>query len=247
MVISCNNSAMIRKILFTLIIIAASAPSQLISQCTADTTLKRPGYAPDSLPSAKVGVPYSKSISVLSVRDTTITIGPTKLNVKVDSIKATGVYGMPPGFSYNCQHPRCIFVWDEVRCVGIGGTATQSGIYPIIIPVVAFGKLGSTPITRPDTIRRFTVLVTGGSASLQDLQASALIVYPNPAAGKAIVVAPEVSTANRVSLYTTTGLKVLCEIKGEQGYFEVQTSTLASGTYIVAAGGRSTSLIVIAP
>lgn len=238
---------MIRKILFTLIIIAAGAPSQLISQCTADTTLKRAGYAPDSLPSAEVGVPYSKSISVLSVRDTTITIGPTKLNVKVDSIKATGVYGMPPGFSYNCQHPRCIFVWDEVRCVGIGGTATQSGLYPIVIPVVAYGKLGSAPLTRPDTIRRFSVLVTGGSASLEDMQASTLRVYPNPASGKAVVIAPEVSKAQRILVYTTTGILVPCEVKGEQGYFEIQTASLATGTYIVVAGGRSTPLTVIQP
>ena len=238
---------MIRKILFTLIIIAASLPSQLFSQCTIDTTLKRAGYAPDSLPAAEVGVAYSKSISVLSVRDTTITIGPSKLNVKVDSIKATGVLGLPDGLTYTCQHPRCIFVWDEVRCVGISGTPTKNGLFPIIIPVVAFGKLGSTPLTRPDTIRKFSILVTGGSTSIEDIKTSEVRVYPNPTSGKAVLLAPAIQSADKVLVYTATGVFVACEVKGSNGYFEIQTSPLAVGTYVVVAGEKSIPLTVIKP
>ena len=110
--------------------------------CTPDNSLTKPGFLPAVLPSAVVNTPYNQGISVLVFRDTNTIIFGSKVPVKIDSIKVLKINGLPPGMNYKCQHPRCVFLWDTVRCISFYGTPTQSGSYPLKIHVRAFGVAG---------------------------------------------------------------------------------------------------------
>lgn len=119
---------MIQKFIFSFLIPAVFAIGQVQAQCMPDTTVKSSGYQPDTLKHAKTWEPYSQVITVLTPRDTTVNFGGSNISVKVDSIVATNVLGLPPGFSYTCMKPGCAFVWNEPRCVELHGTTNQAGI-----------------------------------------------------------------------------------------------------------------------
>lgn len=235
---------MIRKILFSMFLISAVFTSAN-AQCTADTSLKTPGFSPVALPPASVNVAYSQPISVLVFRDTFITIGPSKIAVKIDSIKATKMIGLPQGFDYTCVHPRCVFVWNEVRCVNIFGTTSQSGLFPILIPVVAYGKIaGSTPVTRPDTLRNFAIQVNGGTNKIVTLKKNGLSVFPNPSSGNVTVVLSNKNMGNTVTIYDAAGRVCSTHPFGAAEQIQIDSSPLPSGTYVVQVGEFYSHFIV---
>lgn len=236
---------MIRKILFLGIFICVQAAG-LHAQCTPDTSLKTAGFSPLSLPAANVNVAYSEPISVLVFRDTSITIGSTKIAVKIDSIKATGMLGLPQGFDYTCLHPRCVFVWNEVRCVNIFGTTSQSGLFPILIPVVAYGKIaGTTPVTRPDTLRNFAIQVNGGSNKVVELKTNAVTIFPNPTNNSLTVIVPKTTTAKTLTIFDATGRVCGSYSIGDKKTLHIETLSLSNGTYMVSIGEYSSQFTVI--
>ena len=150
--------------------------------CVSDTTLKAPGYKPDSLPAAQVGVMYSQSITVRPIRDTTTVIGGNTFNVTIDSVRVKNVIGMPAGFSYQCLNPNCTFISAQNSCVLLSGTANQAGIYPIKIAVLGYARIsGSIKVQQPDTITRFSIVVTGTSGVAVLDNPHILRAFPNPA------------------------------------------------------------------
>jgi hypothetical protein len=172
---------MIKNIFFTVAIIffAANSTAQI---CIPDTSLKIPGLKPSTLPDAIEGKPYNESVSVLMFRDTYRIIFGSKVPIKIDSVKVTGVSGLPSGISHQCQYSSCVFLWDTVRCLRISGTASKAGVYPITIYVRAFGKLaGTTPLTQNDSIKTFTLNVNSQTASNGLIEAGVYRLYPNPA------------------------------------------------------------------
>lgn len=240
---------MIRKFLFIFLSTLSASASVLQAQCISDTTLKSPGYKPDPLPNAKEGEAYNQSLSVLTPRDTTVYFGTTPVNVTVDSIRATGVYGMPPGISYTCQDPRCVFVWDEVRCIGLSGTCNNPGVYPLTIPVIAYAKWGTTPLSRPDTIRRFSIVVdpvagiyVSGKQDQSDLR-----FFPNPATGITRLWHPELRSGE--PLYLRDALGRICAVyaAGTGGLTQISLSGLNPGMYIVSAAGKTGRLLITEP
>lgn len=236
---------MIRKILFLGIFICAKSLG-LHAQCTPDTSLKTPGFSPISLSAANVNVAYAAPISVLVFRDTSITIGSTKIAVKIDSIKATGMLGLPQGFDYACLHPRCVFVWNEVRCVNIFGTTSQSGLFPILIPVVAYGKIaGTTPITRPDTLRNFAIQVNGGSNKVIELKTKGISLFPNPTNSDLTVVIPQNISAKSLTIFDATGRVCGTYAVGDKKSFHIETLSLSNGTYMIQLGEYSSQFTII--
>jgi hypothetical protein len=222
---------MIRKFLFSLLLVTASTTAHA-QKCTPDFSLVKPGYKPDTLQHAKSWSYYEQVISVLSVRDTSRIVSMVKIAIKVDSIKIKNVIGMPAGFSYQCLHPRCVFVWDTVRCVKLFGTSNTPGVYPIKIAVVAYAKIGTAPITQPDTIKQFSLTIDGNANTMTLEKGETWKLYPVPAHDQVYVL----GTANKLMVYNTCGVlqKLTVQTSAESQILDI--STLPLGIYWVTDG-----------
>lgn len=233
---------MIKNILITCTILL-SWYSLGAQTCTPDTNLKVAGFLPASLPAGSEGVFYNEGISVLTFRDTYRMVGIAKIPVRMDSIKVTGIAGLPPGISYKCQHPRCVYLWDTVRCVSIYGTPTKAGTYPIKIYVRAFAKLGGTSnITQNDSISRFTMVVNGNTAGITSSANAAFSVYPVPA-GDMVSIRGEKATEKIWQVRDMGGriLTVSQHAEGEE--IRLNIASLSPGTYLVQSGNISLRFI----
>jgi hypothetical protein len=224
---------MIRKILFG-VVLAVCSSTAAVAQCIPDTSLKSTGYSPQSLPNASVGVAYKESLSVRTPHDTTIIIVGSPVSARVDSIKATAVKGLPPGFSYVCQHPRCVFLWDTTRCVEIVGTTNQGGVYPIKIMITIYAFVAnSINMAQKDSIDRFTLIVDGGTSAIIDNTRPGIFAYPNPVAGKLFITGPTAEKAGDIQILDTKGTVVSVKITLENGVWVADMGSLAAGIYLV--------------
>lgn len=216
--------------------LALGAKAQI---CEPDTTLKTVGFKPDTLQTAKAWIPYSESITVLSIRDTTTLLGGVQVSVKIDSIKVVNVIGMPPNFTYECQNPRCLFVWFEPRCVKLSGMTGDVGIYPLKIAVIAYGKVGgSLAISQRDTITRFSIVVEGtGNSRLQEIDE--LSVVPNPAKNEITIYCKNQIGAEMPVLLDMTGKETGIGIAGTNGVYKADISSLTSGIYLIKTADKT--------
>lgn len=240
---------MIRKIIFSLLFVVLSgAVEKLNAQiCTPDTSLRKAGYKPAALPVVKQDSQYNESITVLVKRDTYRMVGATKINVKIDSVKATSVIGLPSGYSYKCQHPRCVFLWDTVRCVTIFGKTSQSGTFPILIPVIGYAKIGSSSLIQSDTIRDFTLIVEGDPASVhQAIRLQGWTVKPMPVQDVIKIYSEKHEPANAWKLYTPTGKELPVKFEGNNGIYTATTQNLSAGIYLIGNGNVFQKIIISA-
>jgi hypothetical protein len=212
--------------------------------CVPDTNLKKSGFLPVALPPAIVNTPYNQGISVLTFRDTYTTVLGSKVPVKIDSIKVLNITGLPSGINFKCQHPRCVFLWDVVRCISFYGTASQAGSYPLKIYVRAFAKVGGfTPTTQNDSISSYTLEVVSGTASLWQTAASSFRVSPNPASN--IVEIEDNYVGAEWYVTDLAGRKVPFTVINKTPYTQrISVASLKPGIYIVTDGQRKTKLLV---
>lgn len=222
-----------KQFVFTaLLTMSAGASAQL---CTPDTTIKIPGFYPATLANGNVGVAYNQTIMILSFKDTSVVVGGSKQKVTIDSLKLTKVIGLPAGMGYVCFEPRCIYLPSAVRCIKLNGTPTQSGLFPLKFAVTAYAKLnGFFPVAQPDTIKEFSIMVTGNSASVVSNNIQKLTVYPNPSSNAVYVV--HVSGSKPV-MTQITGAFIRIDWREENGVWIANTQDLSSGVYQISAGG----------
>ena len=233
---------MVKNFFFaTAFICAASLTGQT---CIPDKSLTKSGFLPAVLPPAVVNTPYNQGISVLTFRDTYTTVLGSKVPVKIDSIKVLRINGLPAGINYKCQHPRCVFLWDTVRCISFYGTAGQVGSYPLKIHVRAFAKVGGfTPTTQNDSISSYTLEVVNNTASVWQPVSSSFRVSPNPAND---IIEIEDSHANSDWFITDlSGRKVAISVIDKTPFTaRLSVAALKSGIYIVTDGQRKSKLLV---
>jgi len=247
MVILCKFYAMIRKFIFTLTLLwLTSATLELKAQiCKADTSLHKPGYKPEKLPNVKVDSNYNESISILVKRDTFKMVGAVKLNVKIDSVKATSVIGLPTGYNYECQHPSCVYLWDTVRCVRIFGSTNKSGIYPLKIPIIGYAKIGSSSLVQKDTIRDFTLIVDGDPArNVRIEKIKEWIVYPIPANHTISIYCDANSTHFVFEILNLNGVRQNILFQRINETYVASIAQLAPGVYFISGGNKIKKLIV---
>jgi hypothetical protein len=212
--------------------------------CTPDKSLTKSGFLPAVLPPAVVNSYYNEGISVLTFRDThTVQLG-IKIPVKIDSIKVMRINGLPAGMNFKCQHPRCVFLWDTVRCISFYGTATQSGTYPLKIHVRAFAKVGGfTPQTQNDSITSYSLEVINGTASAWQPVSASFRISPNPANDYIMI---DDDYANRKWMITDlSGRELPCSVLEKSAYqTKVSVNHLKPGLYIATDGERKNKFLV---
>lgn len=232
---------MIRKFLSILAIAAMSCSYNDVEGqiCTPDVNLTVPGFLPLVLPDAQVNVAYSEAITVLAFKDTTVKQGNLTLKVYIDSMKITGITGLPNGMSYNCLNASCVFTPAALSCVKLSGTPNQAGVFPLKIAILAYAKVsGVLPTTQKDTIETF-VLNVSGSASTISLSKKALSITPNPASQTAFI-----NSEIEPLIYNSLGqLQSISTLKQELGY-SLNIQNLFPGIYSVKCGLKSVKLIV---
>ena len=222
-----------KKFVFALAFAATSFASAQL--CTPDTTIKIPGFYPSQLADGAVGVAYNQTVMILSFKDTSAVVGGSKQKVTIDSLKLTKVIGLPTGMGYVCYEPRCIYLPSAVRCIKLNGTPTQAGLFPLKFAVTAYAKLnGFFPVAQPDTIKNFSILITGtsGVATLHNM--NQLSVFPNPT--KDILNVAHHS-GNQPAILSLTGAEVAVSWELKNGLWMARTQNLPMGMYVVSVAG----------
>jgi hypothetical protein len=222
-----------KKFVFALAFAATSFASAQL--CTPDTTIKIPGFYPSQLADGAVGVAYNQTVMILSFKDTSAVVGGSKQKVTIDSLKLTKVIGLPTGMGYVCYEPRCIYLPSAVRCIKLNGTPTQAGLFPLKFAVTAYAKLnGFFPVAQPDTIKNFSILITGtsGVATLHNM--NQLSVFPNPT--KDILNVAHHS-GNQPVILSLTGAELAVNWELKNGLWMARTQDLPMGMYVVSVAG----------
>jgi hypothetical protein len=224
-----------KKFLFSLFCCTSlMATAQL---CTPDTTIKVPGFYPSQLADGAVGTAYDQTVMILSFRDTSAIVGGSKQKVTIDSLKLTKVMGLPTGMGYVCYEPRCIYLPSAVRCIKLNGTPNQAGLFPLKFAVTAYAKLnGFFPVAQPDTIKNFSLLITGTSDVATIQEAQQLSVFPNPVKG---VLHVAHNSQQQPVVTSMTGSVVALNWIHENGLWSTSTEGLSAGIYTVSVSGIS--------
>jgi hypothetical protein len=203
--------------------------------CTPDTTIKVPGFYPSQLADGAVGTPYNQTVMILSFKDTSAVVGGSKQKVTIDSLKLTKVIGLPTGMGYVCYEPRCIYLPSAVRCIKLNGTPNQAGLFPLKFAVTAYAKLnGFFPVAQPDTIKNFSLLITGTSdvAIIQSMDQ--LAVFPNPVKD---VLHVAHHSGKQPQIMSLTGAIITAKWEQENGLWSANISAIPSGVYALKVAG----------
>lgn len=231
---------MIKQII-TLLAICLST-SVYAQYCVPDTSLKKPGYKPDSLPPATVNMAYKQTITVQSFKDTYKMVFTQKIPVTIDSIIVTGIKNLPAGMQYQCLHPNCRFLPLVNSCVDLKGTPTQTGIFPLKIMVTVYAKLnGSTAITQKDSITKFRLIVNGTSnvSKLSAAPGDELVVYPNPVQNLLHVFANWSQNPDEINIYDVSGRLIQIKPLLINDVFVYDLSLFPAGVYFVKYAAKS--------
>ncbi|MCX7697323.1 MAG: T9SS type A sorting domain-containing protein [Bacteroidales bacterium] len=151
--------------------------------CTPNPNLTTPGLYPDTTTNLPVGAetqPYQAVIYAVIPADTQL-YGNT---VHIDSIGVLGIIGLPSGFNYSCGRPTCYILGGTQGCIVIFGTPAvgQAGTYPLGIRILGKANFNGMPISMPDTITGYKIVIKDQShAGLENMANSIISVYPNPA------------------------------------------------------------------
>lgn len=157
------------KKISTLILILHLSYFNAGAQCVPDPSYTVPGIYPDSatgLPHAIVGQPYLTDMQLRILTDT-IYLG---LPAIIDSIRVTGVTGIPAGFSYSCTPSRCTFPGGSNACLQITGaapTAGMVGVYPLIVNLTIFGRVLGVPQSLNDQNDNYRIVIDNNTGVLQ--------------------------------------------------------------------------------
>jgi hypothetical protein len=170
-----------------------------------------------------------------------VSLGGFPVKANIDSIKVMKVLDMPAGFTFQCDNPRCVFVYDSIGCGTFRGTPTSGGTFPLRVVVRTYARVGFA-ITQNDTITRFVLRIAGPN-NVYRLVEEQLQVFPNPASDHVTVFIPQTLPGGRLLVFGMDGRKVL-EQPLNAGNNSLSTSGLKPGSYILQYGNWRNTLIV---
>jgi hypothetical protein len=212
---------------------------QTSAQCVPDLSITDPGIYPDSatgLPGGTVNVPYNEVIQVKVLTDTTV----SGLTVLVTSITITQVSGLPPGITYTCNPPSCVFPGGSNGCITLSGTPTASGIFPMTVDLMIDGTLFGQPISQPSTVDYYNINISGSTGIAEQTKFNIITAQPNPAVEYTdLVFSSPVGGDFPLRMYNLIGMKVYDQIVRSMpgnNTVRIKTSQLSAGVYMLTLG-----------
>ncbi|KAF5034512.1 hypothetical protein DSECCO2_595330 [anaerobic digester metagenome] len=189
--------------LFAGLFLAAALNAQ---PCVPDAQYTTPGIFPDTLinlPPVTIGVAYTGVITAVVPADTSY----MGFSATIDSINVIEIVGLPSGFTWSGA-PTGVGAPVSIPggsngCIAIIGTATagQTGVYPLKIRVIAYGEAMSMPMSLPDTVNGYKLVIGNvGFGENPYYSFGVTDMYPNPAADVANIVV----TNNETSIVAVT-------------------------------------------
>jgi len=111
------------------------------------------GSPMSSLPMGFENQPYELVFTAVVPDTTTIELTPgNPASLDLDNVTLLDIEGLPPGLSYVCNPPDCIFPDESQGCVKISGTPTQAGTYSLLVNTTVGVGVAMLPITFPGTL-----------------------------------------------------------------------------------------------
>lgn len=132
------------------------------------------------------GQSFSETFTINVPTDTSVSIGPVSLSGDVDSVVLSGVAGLPPGMTYECNPVSCVWLGGTQGCIRIFGIPTQVGTFDVTISSNAYIQPAVGPqqtyAVPADPLEIVVVADTSNSTGIASLQAGQIKVtnYPNP-------------------------------------------------------------------
>jgi hypothetical protein len=223
-----------------ILISAITFSKDLSAQCSPDTTIKSSGIYPAELGSAKESAPYMQIIQFYINRDTLVTYLGQQILANIDSIKITGVKGMPNGFNYVCHNATCAAPGGKPGCATITGTAASgtAGNYPLTVYYQVFARavFGGFPISQTisDSNVTYSLLVENATGLNTVSGDVGFDLYPNPSFEQSTILLNSNTELSKVELFSLDGKEtdVIVEYKSNM-IATIKTSTLTKGLYLV--------------
>ena len=140
------------------------------AQCTPNGQCS--SICPDSatgLPIANANLPYSTIITI-RVPASSVSMG---LTLAIDSMKITSITGLPAGFSYACNDPRCTWNGNTFGCIfisGIPSTSMSNQTFPLVINMNVYALVFGNPQVVSQTIKYYKIDVKNYCNPLINIQ-----------------------------------------------------------------------------
>lgn len=235
------------------------------AQCSPNfifTTLGLPGIYPPNLPipnipmtgiaDGQVNVPYSQTLTLVVLEDTTLDIGFLLPTAVVSAMNLAGISttmtlgvnhityditGLPNNLTYTCDISSCQYPSGVDGCVQISGTPTQPGIFNldvnvlinIQIPPIGGGIFAGMSVDLPSFSGQQYDLFIDGSAGINTLGTNQIEIYPNPTADKTTL---RFEAVKNIKVYDNLGRLAFAQTDVNQKV-GLSKSNLGSGHFIV--------------
>ncbi|CAN5469161.1 hypothetical protein BH10BAC1_BH10BAC1_13080 [soil metagenome] len=236
---------MIKKLLFSFLMVASFGLTKSIAQCTPDISCipgtTAYGICPDSttgMAIGTVGVPYTEIMSVKVPSDPSSFGAPPGTGLV--SIEIGGVDSLAPGLSYTCVPASCNFPAGSNGCVLITGTPTAvwnkqvivKGIGHLTLPII------STPFTQGIDNKQYRSVVVA-AAGVETLDLTKFDVdqnSPNPFSETSEIRFSSVNNGNvQFKVYNMLGAVIFdsnYKISKGINVIKIEGNSFAPGVYI---------------
>ena len=142
-----------KLLLFVTLVVLTAQINFVSAQCIPDPAIGNAYLFPAVLPFATANVPYSQVVTFRVPLDSDIVLSGLTVHAHVDSAKCILIKGVPQGYTFQCNNSGCVWLGGTMGCAllsGVGDT-TKIGVYPIMVYVYTWARLGSVAPFTPYT------------------------------------------------------------------------------------------------
>jgi hypothetical protein len=228
---------MIKKILIGLIFLLAGIV-KVNAQCSPNPNDKGEGLSPDSaigFATGYVGQAYQQLVTINVPQDTIVVKGFP--GIPFDSVVLNTLTGLPKGFTWVCNFPRCSWLGNTSGCMLISGNPTLADTGTNHLVYTASAYVGGSKTATPIVLKYYfiKILPPTGIQELSMNHFDVLQNYPNPFSGNTEFKfsIPEPGEV-QVNIYNVLGKLVYANLLKAvvgQNEFAFERGNLAPGIY----------------